>query len=1405
MKKGGAVFGGALGIFTGAGATENNTNRAPLAHDARHEAGAGMKRIIGAWLFCFLLVAAAMPGFAGPIESVPEPLRPWVSWVLHDVDDHGCPPEYNSAENKRCVWAGRLELKLDGAGGAFRQSAKAYRKTWFALPGDAKRWPQNVTLDGMAAEVVSRNGQPGIWLPAGEHTLAGAFVWQALPDKLALTRETALIALSIKGQSVASPFIDESGLLWLARTAVRAASGPVDMRVFRLVEDGVPVTLTTRLLLDASENEEAVYGPVLPEGAVPVALNSALPARIEPNGTLRVQLRPGQWEITLVARLPGPVMGLARVQPRGIWPKDEIWSYAAQPQLRLATPGGPAAVDPQQTAVPQEWKAFPAFRMRQEDRLVFSETRRGDPQPEPDKLRLARRIWLDFDGSGYTVQDNVSGALSRTWRMEMEAPFELGRAALDGADRLITRLRPDAPAGIELRRGSIALTADSRVESKLRTLPVAGWHQDMQHISAELNLPPGWRLFAATGVDRAQGSWIAKWTLLDFFLVLVGALAARKLWGNRWAVLILAMFTLTWHEPGAPRWLWLGLFAATALLPALPEGKLRMAARWSRYALFVALALVALPFAVSQIRQAIYPVLEHPYEQMPARNMPMFADSAPMPAPAAAPALMQEEPAEEFEDKPAISSQGDLAKRKMRAISSFAKPESRLDLNKNLAAALYDYDPKAIVQTGPGLPRWHWQSYALQWSGPVERSQTMTLWLTSPAVNALLNLMRVALVIFAALCLAGLKLPRLLLPRGGAHALLALLAGALAFSPLDSHATAPVVSDNSGEVKIDPRLLEELKARLTAEQDCHPGCAEISRMTIDAAGTSLTLRLAAGAAIDTAIPMPGRRDQWQPRQAMLDGKPAVLVRDRQGVSWLLVPKGAHQIVLEGALADSQQLSLPMKPRLVTVHASGHRVEGIDAEGVPADALRIVTRTARAGAKELAQNQIPSFVRVERSFTLGLHWEIVTRVERVSADTSPVSIDLPLLPGETVVSENVRAAKGRVQAVLPAQAEAMQWRSTLAERPEFVLTSGNQTGWVEVWRIDTGALWHAEFEGLAPVHHQSEGRWMPEWRPWPGESLKAKIMRPEGAAGRALTIDDSALELSPGLRSTDAKLALSLRSSRGGEHAITLPEGAQLLGASINGVSQPLRLEARNLRLPIVPGAQHVELSWREPRGIGTLLHTPEVKLNAPSVNATVQVRLPLERWVLWVNGPRVGPAILFWGVLLALIPISIALARVRLAPLAARDWFLLGLGLTQSPVAASIVIVAWFFALALREKSADALGNKVHNLLQVVLAVLTVVALALLVFAVSNSLLGTPEMQITGNGSGSMLLNWYQDRSSDALPAAQVLSVPLLVYRLAMLAWALWLAMKLIGWLKWGWGCFAAGGYWRRITLAKTP
>jgi len=42
-----------------------------------------------------------------------------------------------------------------------------------------------------------------------------------------------------------------------------------------------------------------------------------------------------------------------------------------------------------------------------------------------------------------------------------------------------------------------------------------------------------------------------------------------------------------------------------------------------------------------------------------------------------------------------------------------------------------------------------------------------------------------------------------------------------------------------------------------------------------------------------------------------------------------------------------------------------------------------------------------------------------------------------------------------------------------------------------------------------------------------------------------------------------------------------------------------------------------------------------------------------------------------------------------------------------------------------------------------------------------------------------------------------VISVSLWWYKLAMLAWALWLSFALLRWLPWAWNAFRADGWWR--------
>jgi len=239
----------------------------------------------------------------------------------------------------------------------------------------------------------------------------------------------------------------------------------LDVVVHRRVIDDIPLQLVTRVELKvAGPGREMLLGRALPDGFVPLSLASPLPSRLEPDGHLRVQVRPGTWVLELAARHEGPVSALALGAAEGPWGAEEVWVFDARTDLRLVSVEGVLAVDPQQTELPEEWRQLPAYRVAPGSTMRLVEKRRGDSDPAPDRLSLHRTWWLDFDGGGFTVKDHISGTTTRTWRLEMAEPTVLGRAAVGGREQFLTRLGDRSSVGIELREGQLQLEADSRVE-----------------------------------------------------------------------------------------------------------------------------------------------------------------------------------------------------------------------------------------------------------------------------------------------------------------------------------------------------------------------------------------------------------------------------------------------------------------------------------------------------------------------------------------------------------------------------------------------------------------------------------------------------------------------------------------------------------------------------------------------------------------------------------------------------------------------------------------------------------------------------------------------------------------------------------------------------------------------------
>lgn len=1325
--------------------------------------------LLGVFATLWLMVSGI--AYAAPVAAadVPDPLKPWIPWVLGTKDDAMCLALPSEPDARRCAWPARLELQVDEKGGTFSQAWHLDAKRLVPLPGDEKRWPLDVKSAGKRLVVVTQGGLPQVELERGDHVILGRWVWDTAPESLRIPPETGLVSLRLRGSPVREPTRDAEGRVFLQKTGVEAESDQLQIVVHRKLTDDVPLRLTTSIVLRVSgKSREELLATALPSGFVPMALQSPLPARIEADGRLRMQIRPGTWTLELVARSDGPHESLTLPSPNGPWVGEETWAFEARPALRTVMVEGVLAIDPQQTTMPDAWKKLPAYPMRSGSELRLVEKHRGDSAPPPDQLTLARELWLDFDGAHFTSSDTVTGSLSRPRRLEARPPMILGRVSIAEQNQFITRRGESGPAGIELRQGPLRLQADSRIEGDGKSIPVTGWDEDFHAVTGTLHLPPGFRLFHATGVDEVQDTWVRHWTLLEIFLVLVFSLAAWKLYGPSWGMVALFTFALTFPESQAPKWCWAFVLGSEAVYRGLSHTRLRYVTSLLRGGAFVALALLSVAFLVGHVRAAMYPALEKTTEGFDGFMAKSARDIAPQEeAPSAPPpaggSLPSSDDERAIEDKPAPA-------KVARGKAGYYQQET--------------VDPSAIVQTGPGLPNWRWRSAALHWSGPVQRGQMLHLYVLPPQVNLLFALARAVLLLFLVLRTLPWHLRGLPLMRPAAAAAWIVVCG------WPSLASAEIPSKE---------MLDELRTRLEAKPACDKECASAGRMLLEALEDRLTIRLEVDAAARTSVPLPSASGQWEPVSVAVDGAAAkALLRSKDGRLWLELEAGAHQIVLDGSLVgrDSVQLSFPLKPHHGEAIARGFRVDGLHEDGLLDENVQIarIAKTSAEAGSALTPGDLPPFVSVERTLHMALNWQVTTKVTRLSPAGSAILLEVPLLRGEAVTSD-VRVENGRAIVQLGPQASSLEWTSILEQRSPIDLTAPKTTAWVEVWRLDVSPIWHADTSGI-PVAHPEARASTPEWHPWPGEKASIKLERPTGVPGQTLTIDSTEYEVTPGLRTTDAVLTFQVRSSRGAEHTLLLPTGAILESVTINAVSQPLRLDGERLVLPVAPGQLAVRIAFAVPVGVTAWFSPPPVNLGTPSANVTVHMNMGGARWILWTAGPRLGPAVLFWSLLLVIVIVSLLLGRIPLVPLSTWGWALLLIGLSQVHLAAAAVVVGWLLVLGLRKrKSVD--EAVLFNLIQIALVGWSFVALGILLVAVHQGLLGHPNMQIEGNGSSASSLLWFSDRVPPAPEMPHVLSVPMFVYRFAMLAWALWLSFAVLRWVKWGFSALGQGGFWR--------
>ncbi len=1348
---------------------------------------------------------------------VPPSLQEWVPWVLHEHPEMPCAER---AGEMWCAWPGELALTINATEGSFSLRVTTLSEAAVTLPGST-HWPRNVRVNGADVVVYADGeGHPVVHLPAGDHLVTGQFTWKKAPEVLHMPTSIGAVALTTMGRAIERPRRDDRERLWIREGGEQAAgeADAIRLSVYRKIADGVPMRVTTMLELNvAGRAREVSLGEVLLPHAHPVDVRSSLPLKIGADGMVKAYVRPGTHRLEIDGFVTEPVEALeVPPRPKPFYDDHEVWVWQPDETLRSVELSGLLTIDPSRTTLPSQWHGETTLLAKPEQTLSLNTTRRGEAQTPPNRISLRREIWLDLDGQGYTIKDSLTGTLHRDWRLNYGADAgELGRVTLSGEEGdslLITKDVDDTHLdGVELRSSNLAMNAEVRLPEARDEIPAVGWEHDVQSLEAGVHLPPGWTVLAAQGVDDLDGTWVGSWDLFEFFVLLMIAFSMGKLFGWPWGVLAAIAMILSHGQSGAPRYVWFHLVAIIALLRVLPDKPIARIPALTYLAIsFVVMASSLGMYAHEQIREGFDPQSGYPEHRRSFQSNAVTFGATDKVAQTSEPEMNRAQMRDAYEDE--YGGLGLTSSSYGRGSKKFKQPVQQ------------QIDPNEVVQTGFGLPTWEWNTWRLRWSGPVAKDHTVRLWLISPMWHMALKLLSVLVFVLMALVVIAPSrlarsgplskstqasedrpfdilhwLQRLVKP--GTSALI----GGVVFAGLSG--PMPAAAQQSAP---DTALLSELETRLTQHAGCEGPCVIVPSMTLVLDEDVVTMRATVHAQRDSSWLLPGPASIATLSSVRLDGLPTTkLRREPGGMVAAFVPEGVHVLEMRAALQASNIVTLQLDPaslpKHVDVEATGWDVDGLDEYGHPNDSLQLSRRVDRDAADdEVAQlggaAELPPYYFVERTLLLSMPWQVRTVVRRERTET-PQMLKVPLLDGEAVISEGVRVDEGRAQVSFERGVEVVSFLSELTipndtegDAATLTLTSPSDVPYSEIWRMECSRIWRCTYEGINPVATVVDDTFAPVWKPWPGESVAISVRKPKGTQGASSTVTRVDYTVTPGQRRLQATLELDVRASQGGWQRVTLPEGAQLQQATIDGEGRNIRPEDGGVvALPIKPGSQTFSLQWMQPWERSMVESFPGVDIGSKAVNAKMHLELGGDRWLLWTFGPSWGPAVLFWSHLAILILLGVLLGRLTHLPLRTHHWVLLVIGMSQLPIIAVFPIVVWFTMLIWRKRRPPERWWH-FNLFQLALIGATLLALGILYAAVHTNLLLSVDMQVSGMNSSNHSLTWYIDRVDGQLPRAGSLTVPLLVWRGAMLLWALWLVANLVKWLPWAWNCFSAEG-----------
>ena len=1317
--------------------------------------------------------------FSAENVYIPTELDTWQEWVLAEHQNIYCPIDDTDGERLECVWISELDVQITTGESnrlKFRLDGEANADGAVSIPAGDKR-PISIEVNGEAARVGQRSGKPLVFVDKGPFSITGLIEFENVPRSIDIPRRTAIVKLSLNGIVVGVPKV-ENGKLWLQHqenTETQANSLRLD--VYRRLVDDIPQLLETRIRLtvDGTDRVEAIGKPIF-SGFTGIAVNSDIPIQVTRDGSFLVQVSRGEAWLTITAQGDQVLNVFAPASGGENWPTSEIWVIAPETQHRTVEVVGVPAIDP--ILVDSPFGSAPTYRVAIGSTLQLENEKRGNPNPKPGNFKIAREIWLGFDGSFMVASDHLTADVQS--EMRLSADYDLGQVQVNGANRLVTYLgeEHESGSGIALHPDERLIEAVSLLNSR-SGISASGWQVDADQLMVNLNIPPGWKLLWTAGVDSVNKSWLsAWWNLWDIFICVLIVVVLYRVGGPWVASMVAVALLLSFQEHMAPAIGWLVLGLLLLLDTQLKSKTARRVNQIAYWTLVLPVAVLSLYVAANNLRQAVYPQLS---EFIRTSGMTLEASEATSGARVIAEKIFgssEETDAEEFEEL---------------IVSGHFLDHSGWEV--------FDTQPQEFaIQTGPGMPYWQWDLVELRWSGPVGKEQRIALtFLPPPATRAMF--VAIALLHLAMLFVLIVAKERnsKLIPPWLRKVLPVVLVAAAATS---ANAQFP-----------DTNLLDELETRLTAPAACVPGCASLERASlimVDDNELRLDLTFSAGAAV--AIPLPQSDPTTALKEVSSGGSQQPLLRMASRTTYTELREGSNRFTMKFELGGLNDLVIefPLEPaQYLHDVCCWHITQTVDAER-----LRVVLNRRSAVANKVqlepSSYQFHHQIVVERELDLQYEPISTTTVRIENRRNEVVSLEVPLLEGETVLDDHVFVRGGHAVVFLDPRTSSVSWRSALSLDDMLKLSAPSHTRWIEVWYVRGSDFWHFEGVGLTPS--QSE-RNATVFKPRRGEILTLNLQRPLPTPGQTITVNTARLMTAVGNRVSTSSLVLVINASIVDDLSLRLPDNATVEKVTLNDDEQPLGTGSV-VNLPLKHGESVYSVHWRLDQALGWFYRTPDVTLSKNSRNVDLMVQFPRERWVLLLGGPTIGSAVLFWGIALVTVLVALALTFLPKFPLTKVDAVLIAVGATLASIWSLLFVALWIVAVWWRARSMlDGLSTPSYRLVQVIIGFLTVIGVLALFITVLSALRIPPNMFIASSPMlvdqfvgyepyASKFLGWFADESQSQLPTAWILSLPFWVYQLAMLAWSLWLVFALSKWVRATFAALGTPSFWRSDATA---